>query len=121
MWVVSPSKRQNFSTADRKMAKLNIIGTDVYAAGLTFAAMLQAQPGRHLLPKTEGFLQSGETRMSVGLAAHNRMMSGQSEITVVEDKTSDCVLAKYIKNIIRAMTCVSPTHRLSASKVYGKV
>ena len=94
---------------------------DVYAAGLTFAAMLQAQSGRHLLPKTEGFLQSGETRMSVGLAAHNRMMSGQSEITVVEDKTSDCVLAKYIKNIIRAMTCVLPTHRLSASKVNGKI
>ena len=94
---------------------------DVYAAGLTFAAMLEAQPGTKLLPRVEGFLQSGETRMSIGLAAHNRMVNGHPEITVVEDNIFDCVLTKYIKGIIRGMTCLSPSHRLSASKVYEKV
>ena len=94
---------------------------DVYAAGLTFAAMLQAQPGTKLLPRVEGFLQSGETRMSVGLAAHNRMVNGHPEITVVEDNIFDCVLTKCIKGIITGMTCLSPSHRLTASKVYEKV
>ena len=94
---------------------------DVYAAGLTFAAMLETQPGTKLLPRVEGFLQSGETRMSVGLVAHNRMVNGHPEITVVEDNIFDCVLTKYIKGIIREMTCLSPSHRLSASNVYEKV
>ena len=94
---------------------------DVYAAGLTFAAMLQAQPGRHLLAKAEGFLQSAETRMSVGLAAHNRMVNRQPDIIVVENKASDSVLLKKVKDIIRGMTHISATHRLSASKVCGKV
>ena len=94
---------------------------DVYAAGLTFVAMLQAQPGRNLLPKAEGLLHSAETCISVGLAAHNRMVNGHPEITVVENRYSDCVVTKKIKGIIREMTCLSPTHRFSASKVHEKV
>ena len=94
---------------------------DVYAAGLTFAAMLQAQPGRHLLAKAEGFLQSAETRMSVGLAAHNRMVNRQPDIIVVENKASDSVLLRKVKDIIRGMTHISATHRLPASKVCEKV
>ena len=53
---------------------------DVYAAGLTFVAMLQARPDKNLLPKAEGSLQSGETHISIGLAAHNRMVNGHPEI-----------------------------------------
>ena len=94
---------------------------DVYAAGLTFVAMLQARTDKNLLPKAEGSLQSGETHISIGLAAHNRMVNGHPEINVVEDLTSDGALTKKIKDIIRGMTCLSPTHRLSAFKVHEMV
>ena len=36
---------------------------DVYAAGLTFAAMLQVKPGKKLVPNVEGSLQVSETKM----------------------------------------------------------
>ena len=88
---------------------------DVYAAGLTFAAMLQAHPGTNLMPKVEG------VACSIGLAAHNRMVTGQSDIVVVEDKESDSVWMKKINDIIRGMTHASAIHRLSASKVCEKV
>ena len=59
---------------------------DVYAAALTFTAMLQAQQGRSLVPKAEGSLQSGETVMPIGLAAHNRMVNRHNDLVIVEHR-----------------------------------
>ena len=39
---------------------------DVYAAGLTFTAMLQAKPGSRLIPKPEGSLQPSEENVFIG-------------------------------------------------------
>ena len=94
---------------------------DVYAAGLTFTAMLQAQPGRSLVPKAEGSLQSGETVMPIGLAAHNRMVNRHNDLVIVEYTDTDTVLVRAVKELITGMTLISPKERFSASKVNQKV
>ena len=52
---------------------------DVYAAGLTFAAMLQAKPGKKFVPCVEGSLQASETKMPIGLAAFTRKTNKQPD------------------------------------------
>ena len=94
---------------------------DVYAAGLTFSAMIQAEYGRTLVPKAEGSLQSAEAVMPVGLAAHNRMVNRQPDIVIVKDKETDTNVLKKVKELIRGMTHISERDRFSASKVIKKV
>ena len=82
---------------------------DVYAAGLTFTAMLQAKPGHNLVPKAEDSLQSFETKMSIGLAAFTRCQSKHNEIkVVVPENNDDATPANKLKVIIEAMTYFSP-------------
>ena len=90
---------------------------DVYAAGLTFVAMIQFQPGKHLAPRVEGSLQFNETEMPIGLAAQNRTINNQPDINVVENRKDDDNLVKKIKSLIREMTHISSTARLSADAV----
>ena len=90
---------------------------DVYAAGLTFTAMLQARQGRKLVPRAEGSLQSSETKMPIGLAAFTRTTSQHPDISVVEAKATDDKLTTEIKELVREMTHISPTDRKSASAV----
>ena len=94
---------------------------DVYAAGLTFAAMIQAQPGRNLVPQAQGSMQSSEKDMPLGLVAHNRLVNKHPDLCVVEHHGSDSLLLKKIKEVIRGMTLISPSDRLSALKVIQKV
>ena len=94
---------------------------DVYAAGLTFAAMLQAKPGRNLVPKAEASLQSFETKMAIGLAAFTRSQNKHSEIRVVVPTVNDTPLVKEIKSIVEVMTCLSPEARLRAEQVEEKI
>lgn len=62
---------------------------DVYAAGLTFTAILQAIPGFSLMPKAEGSLQYSETIMPIGLAAFSRTINKQGSFNVVESGRND--------------------------------
>ena len=62
---------------------------DVYAAGLTFTAMLQAKSGRKLVPHAEGSLQTSETKMPIGLAAFTRKINKQPDVIVVKTKNND--------------------------------
>ena len=95
---------------------------DVYAAGLTFAAMLQAKPGKDLVPKAEGLLQPFETKMSIGFAVLTRCQNKHSEIRiVVYDRDNDTPLVKEIKSIIEAMTYFSPEARLPAEDVEQRI
>ena len=96
---------------------------DVYAAGLTFTAMMQAEPNRNLIPKAEGPVKSTELAMPVGLIAHNRLVYQQDDIplTVVEDKASDSAVVKRVKEVIREMTHISPSRRPAALQVIEKV
>ena len=90
---------------------------DVYAAGLTFTAMLQAKPGESLVPKIEGSLQSFESNMPIGLAAFTRCQNRHNEIQVVVQHRNDTPLLSKLKSIIEAMTCFSPEARIAATEV----
>ena len=94
---------------------------DVYAAGLTFAAMLQAKPGPSLAPKAEGSLESFETKMPIGLATFTRHQHNQSEVRVSVPDSKDPALLQKLKLTIEAMTCYSPRARLSASEVMRRI
>ena len=91
---------------------------DIYAAGLTFTAMLQAKPGSNLVPEVEGSVQSSETRMPIGLAAFTRCQNNHSEIQVVlTNNKNDTPLVRELKIIIEKMTYFSPGTRLSATEL----
>ena len=80
---------------------------DVYAAGLTFTAMLQAISGLSLMPKAECSLEHSETMMPIGLAAFSRMVNGHPDINIVEYRASDSHVVRRLKEIIRGMTHIS--------------
>ena len=95
---------------------------DVYAAGLTFTAMLHAKLSLSLVPKAEGPLLSSETRMPIGLAAFTRCQNKKAEIQVVAtENTKDSPLVRDLKLIIQSMTCFSPQARISASEVESRL
>ena len=77
---------------------------DVYADGLTFAAMLQAQPGLSLVPTPEGSLQPLETRMPIGLVGYTRRSNNQPDVSVVKTEESNDAATKQIKDVISGMT-----------------
>ena len=83
---------------------------DVYTAGLTFTAMMQAKPGQNLVPKPEYLLLSSESKpnMPLGFVAFTRMLNQHSDINVMKDKAKDDKSTKLIKEIIRGMTHVPP-------------
>ena len=90
---------------------------DVYAAGLTFTAMLQAVPGCSLVPKVECSLQPPETKMPIGEVAFTRYQNKHNEIRVVVQDRNDTFVVKNLKSIIETMTCLSPNARIAASEV----
>ena len=92
---------------------------DVYAAGLTFLAMLQAQSGKALVPKPEGFLQSSEIKMPIGLVAFARSQNKKGDFRIVDSSTSnnDSPQVKNIRCIIDAMTRFSPEARITAAEI----
>ena len=94
---------------------------DVYSAGLTFTAMLQAQSDRNLVPKTEGSLTQSETNLAIGLAVNRRIASAQPEFAVVEHQPQDDECTREIKTIIQEMTNLRPKKRLAASAVKEKL
>ena len=109
---------------------------DVYAAGLTFAAMLQARPGRNLVPKAEGNLQYYETKMPIGLAVFSRVSknlnaakeSATINVTsstigfeVVVDDNKDEEIIRKMKNLIREMLQPDPRDRPSALDIETKL
>ena len=90
---------------------------DVYSAGLTFVAMLQAQPDHDLVPKAEGSLTGSEANMPIGLAMNSRRAYKQPEFNVVENKPDDDNSTKAVKELIRGMTRQCPRKRLSSLEV----
>ena len=88
---------------------------DIYAAGLTFLAILQAKKGmKMLIPKIETPMEDSELHIpSIGLLISERIKYKVGELNVV---TFDGP-AKNVKGLISQMTCVHPQERLSARKV----
>ena len=104
---------------------------DIFASGLTFLAMLQARPGRNLMPKAEGILEPSEKRMPIGILLASRIRQTRSqEITptnaqdqdhlqniIVLDSLLDDDFTMKVKNVIRGMTNTSPDNRLSPAEI----
>ena len=88
---------------------------DIYAAGLTFLAILQAEKGRKMLiPHIETPMEDSELHVpSIGLLISERIKYKVPELnTVTCDEPP-----KSLKLLISKMTCVNPEERLSATKV----
>ena len=90
---------------------------DVYAAGITFTAMLQAQPGKILVPKAEGSVTYNVTGVPIGFALNTCKVSGNPPFTLVENNPNDDNSTKEVKDLIRKMTHFCPEQRLRSSIV----
>ena len=92
---------------------------DIYAAGLTFLAILQAEKGKKMLiPQIETPMDDSEFHApSIGQLIAERIKYKVSELNIVHCKGP----ALNLKWLIREMTCVNPEERLSASKTQEKL
>ena len=90
---------------------------DIYAAGLTLLAILQAEKEQKMLiPQIETPMDDSELHApSIGLLISERIKYKVPEINIVTLKSP----AINLKWLIRQMTCINPEERLSASKVLG--
>ena len=90
---------------------------DVYSSGLTFAAMLQAEPGKKVVPREEGSMETSAVRTPIGLLAFTRMKNKLPAVNIVEDNAHDDDITKEVKKVIRQMTQPEAGNRLSADLV----
>ena len=66
-------------------------------------------------------MQQSEADKLIAFAAHQRRIQNQPEIDIVVDKSTDDILTKQVKAIIRNMTHVSPQKRSAAKDVQEKL
>ena len=88
---------------------------DIYAAGLTFLAILQAEKGKKMLiPHIETPREDSEFHApSIGLLISERIKYKVPELRIVKTKGEQ----PSLKWLISRMTCVFPKERLSAKDV----
>ena len=88
---------------------------DIYAAGLTFLAILQGEKGkRMLIPHIETPRDDSELHVpSIGQLISERIKYKVPEFSIVKIEG----LHKILKWLISKMTCVKPEDRFSAKKV----
>ena len=88
---------------------------DIYAAGLTFLAILQAEKGKKMLiPQIETPMGDSEYHApSIGQLISERIKYKVPELNIVTLKDPE----EKLKSLISQMTCVKPEDRLSASEV----
>ena len=87
---------------------------DIYAAGLTFLAILQAEKGKKMLiPRIETPMEDSELHVpSIGQLISERVKYKVPELSIVKAEGLRC-----LKWLISRMTCVNPEDRLTAWKV----
>ena len=95
---------------------------DIYSLGLTFLALLQAEPSsKNLVPKMEGSSDEFNTHMSIGWLIHSRRTMGNRNLDVVNVEESITKMESTrrieIKKMIKMMTKAEPEERLSAAEV----
>ena len=88
---------------------------DIYAAGLTFLAILQAEKGQKMLiPRIETPMDDSELHAdSIGRLIAERIKYKVPELNIVNTEGEHSIL----KHVIRQMTCVNPEERMSAGNV----
>ena len=87
---------------------------DIYAAGLTFLAILQAEKGKKMLiPHIETPREDSELHVpSIGLLIAERIKYKVPELSIVKTEGPH----KSLKWLISRMTCINPEERLSPEK-----
>ena len=95
---------------------------DIYALGLTFLALLQAEPSaKNLVPKMEGSSEEFNAHMSIGWLIHSRKKMGNRnlDVVIVEESVArkESTRRIEIKKMIKMMTKAEPEERLSATEV----
>ena len=88
---------------------------DIYAAGLTFLAIVQAEKGKKMLiPHIETPMDDSELHTpSIGQLIAERIKYEIPELSIVRIASPH----KNLKLLISQMTCIAPEERLSAAKV----
>ena len=88
---------------------------DIYAAGLTFLAILQAKKGKKMLiPQIETPMEDSEFHaLSIGQLIAERIKYKVRELSIVKIEGKQGSL----KWLVSQMTCVNPEKRLSAMDV----
>ena len=88
---------------------------DIYAAGLTFLAILQAEKGKKMLiPHIETPREDSELHaLSIGQLISGRIKYKVPELSIVKLEGEK----RSLKRLISQMTCVNPEERLSAAEV----
>ena len=88
---------------------------DIYAAGLTFLAILQAEKGKKMLiPQIETPMDDSEIHvLSIGQLISERIKYKVPELSIVKIEGPQ----EIVKWLINQMTCVNPEERLPALKV----
>ena len=88
---------------------------DIFAAGLTFLAMLQAKQGEDLKPILDTIQEY--SRNPIGLVMFLRERQGKAQIDIVIKEVTDDSLTLGIKELIKKMTNVVPEYRPTAGEV----
>ena len=88
---------------------------DIYAAGLTFLAMLEAKEGKRLRPPTCPYHNN-----CIGLTLYIKKTTGEPQCNVIPSldyEENDDDVTKMVKDIARSMTHVQAEKRPSATQV----
>ncbi len=93
---------------------------DVFALGLTFSAIITAEPGQHLKPIAAG-CENTEWAQPIGLAMLTRHTTGQPELIVVRDNPGDTAKIRALKEIIREAIALRPAYRPSAQNIVERL
>ncbi len=95
---------------------------DIFAAGLTFLAMIQPMGQNGMLtPRIEGGHISGELSNSIGLSMYNRKIHNQRQLTLVIEIGGNHPKANLVRRIIRQATLCDPSQRLTASQMHNEL
>ena len=97
---------------------------DIYAAGLTFLAMIQAEKDKKLSPMIENATDRAKTNklgMAIGQAMLVREKTRKPELKLVELMHEDSAKIRAVKRLIEQMTCVKPKYRVTAAQVRAQL
>ncbi len=92
---------------------------DIFAAGLTFLAMLQASDeNRRLSPKAEGTLDEVlESKQPIGFIMHLRKRGGEPPLQLVLHYIGEDRVTKMSKGLVQDMVCMDHKDRIDAQRL----
>ncbi len=93
---------------------------DIFAMGLTFAAIITTKKGQHLKPIAAGWRDT-EWAQPIGLAMLVRRNDGQPPLIVLEDNPEDNAEIDIVKEIIRNAIAFRPEDRPSAENIVKRL